>query len=138
MPSLEAVPDEIIRHILYFVSPEDNLANIQLLSRRFHSLANEPLLWKYHNRASFRYWASKHQFARKLTSLASEVEWKLLWLERTRTNRRIARTFDDLLPTKVGRLRKLGHICQLGYDAKDFLLMQLHTEDSVEDHLARW
>jgi len=137
MPSLDDVPDEIVRHVLLFVSPEDNLGSVQLIARRLGHLANEPLLWRYHCRRSFKYWAPEHRLLEKLAAKASEVEWKELWIERKRLNIRNRRLFDGLLSTKVGRLRKLGKICELGYDAKDFLLEQLYADDSVPDVLAR-
>lgn len=137
MASLELVPDEIIRHILYYIAPEEILSSVQILSRRLHRLANEPLLWKYYCRISFEYWNPEHQFQQKLTLRASEVEWKPLWMERNRRNRRVSYLMDGILATKVGRLHKFGQICMLGYDAKDFLLEQCHTDESAEDVLAR-
>lgn len=137
MPSLDDIPDELIRHILYFVSPDDNLSCIQLLSKRFNHLANEALLWRHHCCTSFNYWHSDHKFREKLDQRASEVDWKALWITRKRRNVRIAYLLDDILATRVGRLKKLEQICLLGYDAKDFLLEQCHVDDSVEDVLAR-
>jgi len=137
MHSLEQVPDEIVRHILLFVPPEDNLKLVQRLSRRLNHLANEPILWKHYCRSSYRFWAAEHQFPQKLSGRASEVAWKRLWFERKRGDEYSARLLDDLLGTKVGRLQKLGQICQLQYDAKDFLLEQCRTPDSADDALAR-
>lgn len=137
MPSLDDVPDEIIRQILDFVSPDNNLACVQLLSKRFNHLANEPLLWRYHCRTSFHYWHSDHRFREKLEQKAPEVDWKALWTTRKRANVRIANLLDGILSTKVGRLKKLEQICLLGYDAKDFLLEQCHADDCAEDVLAR-
>jgi len=137
MPSLDNVPDEIVRQVLLFVSPEDNLVSVQLLARRLGHLANEPLLWRHHCRRSYKYWAPERRLPEKLAAKASEVEWKALWIERKRLNARNQRLFDGLLSTKVGRLRKLGKICELGYDAKDFLLEQVYADDSVDDVLAR-
>jgi len=137
MASLDAFADEIIRHILTFVSPEDALGSIQLLSHRFHALSNEPLLWKYYCQNSFVYWHPDHGFHEKLTARASSVEWKKLWLERKRGNADVARLLNGILTTKVGQLKKLQKICQLGYDAKDYLLEQCHCHGSAEDVLAR-
>ena len=137
MPSLDDIPDEIVRHVLLFVSPEDNLRTVQHLAKRLGRIANEPLLWRYHCHRAYKYWAPRHVLPLKLAAQASDVAWKELWIERKRLDTRSARLFDGLLSTKVGRLRKLGKICELGYDAKDFLLAQLHTDDGVEDVLAR-
>ncbi|KAL2024768.1 hypothetical protein VTK56DRAFT_5589 [Thermocarpiscus australiensis] len=138
MPSsLEDFPDEIIRHILFFLPPEDNLESFQLLSRRFHHLANESLLWRWHCQSSFRYWHPDHKFHEKLTARASSVDWRGLWIKRKRNNIKVARLLDGVLSTKVGQLKRLQQICELGYDAKDYLLEQCHVDDSAEDVLAR-
>jgi F-box protein 21 len=137
MASLDAFPDEIIRHILTFVSPEDALGSIQLLSRRFHALGNESLLWKYYCQTSFAYWHPRHGFREKLTARASSVDWKKLWLTRKRGITIVARLLDGVLTTKVGQLKRLQQICEQGYDAKDYLLEQCHCPDSADDVLAR-
>ena len=137
MPSIHVTPDEILRQILYFVSPDDNLSSIQPLSKRFYLLANEPLLWRYHCRFSFRYWHDDHGFHDKLQRKVSETDWKALYLVRKKRNARLALLLDSVLATKVGRLRKFEQICLLGYDAKDFLLEQCNTSDAAEDVLAR-
>lgn len=134
---LDQVPYEIIQHLLYYVSPEDNLASFQLLSHRLYRLANEPLLWKYHCRSSFRFWNPEHGFQRRLKQRASEADWKCLFIQRNTRNVQISHLLDEILATKAGRLMKFEQICRLGYDAKDFLLDQCHAEESAEDVLAR-
>ncbi|KAK0713803.1 hypothetical protein B0T26DRAFT_833498 [Lasiosphaeria miniovina] len=137
MPSLDIFPDEIIRHVLLFVSPEDTLQSIQLLSRRFYHIGNEALLWKSHCQNSFNYWHPDHRLSTKLAARASSVKWKELWITRKRKNTKVALLLDGILATKVGQLSKLKQICLLGYDAKDYLLEQCHTDDSADDVLAR-
>lgn len=58
-------------------------------------------------------------------------------MERNRRNTRVSYLMDGILASKVGRLQKFGQICMLGYDAKDFLLEQCHTDETAEDVLAR-
>lgn len=137
MPSLEDFPDEIIRHILLYLPPEDNLESFQPLSRRLHNLANESLLWRWHCRTSFKHWRADHRLHEKLAARASSVDWKGLWLTRKRINSEVARLLDGVLETKVGQLKRLQQICELGYDAKDYLLEQCHIDESAEDVLAR-
>ncbi|EEY23624.1 F-box domain-containing protein [Verticillium alfalfae VaMs.102] len=137
MPTLEEIPDEIIHHILSYVSPENNLLSVQLLSRRLNTIANEPLLWRQHCRTSFKYWGPDHDFQAKLDGKVSDVDWKGLFLVRKATNARISNLFDGILATKLGRVRRFEQICLLGYDAKDFLLEQCHTIDTADDVLAR-
>lgn len=137
MSSLNCLPDEIIHHILTYVSPEDNLSSVQLVSRRLNHVANETLLWRYHCQTSFSFWHPDHRFQDKLASTPSHVEWKKLWIERTRNNATAARLLDDALATKVGRYGRIQQICLLGYDVKDFLLEQCRVDESAEDVLAR-
>lgn len=134
---LDQIPDEIIQHLLYYVSPEDTLHNFQLLSHRFRHLANEPLLWKYYCRNTFRFWHSEHDFHSKLRHIASDVDWKRLFILRKTRNGQISRLLDEIIATKVGRLRRIEQISRLGYDAKDFLLEQCRIDESAEDVLAR-
>jgi F-box protein 21 len=137
MASLDSFPDEIIRVVLNFVSPEDNLASVQPLSRRFNHLAEEPLLWRHYCCCTWRHWHPDHKFGDKLAARASSVDWKSLWLWRQRNRVEVARLFDGMLSTRVGQLKSFEQICLKGYDAKDFLLEQCRTDDSAEDVLAR-
>lgn len=135
--SLDQAPDEIIQHLLHYVSPEDTLQSFQLLCHRFHRLANEGLLWRYHCRTAFRYWHPDHGFREKLHAPAASVGWKRLFLLRARRNHMVSHLLDGILETKVGRLKKIEDICRLGYDAKDFLLAHCRTHESAPDVLAR-
>ncbi|KAK3305534.1 uncharacterized protein B0T15DRAFT_555780 [Chaetomium strumarium] len=135
--SLEDIPDEIIRHILLYLPPEDAFGSFQLVSRRFYHLASEPLLWKWHCQSSFRYWNPEHRFQEKLQALASSVNWKRLWTLRKRRNDKAARLLNGVISTNVGRLKKVQGICELGFDVKDFLLEQCHVDPSADDFLAR-
>ncbi|QPG93812.1 hypothetical protein C2857_002781 [Epichloe festucae Fl1] len=135
--SLDQAPDEIIQQLLYHVSPEDNLRCFQLLGHRFHRLASQGLLWRHHCRTRFRYWSPEHGFHEKLHQAVASVKWKRLFLLREHRNRLVSKLFDEVLASKVGRLKRMEHICRLGYDAKDFLLDQCHTHESASDVLAR-
>lgn len=135
--SIQDFPDEIVRHILLYLPPKDTLESFQLLCRRFRYLANEPLLWRWHCRTSFRYWHPGHRFEEKLAALASSVDWRGLWITRKRNNNRVARLLDGVLSTRVGQVRRMREICELGYDAKDYLLEQCNVGDDAEDVLAR-
>lgn len=137
MTALEDIPDEILQHILSFVSPQDNLVRVQLLSRRLNHLANEPLLWRSHCQSSFTYWDSSHSFPAKLAGSVFDVDWKALFLVRKAREARASMLFDGILASKLGRARRFEQICLLGYDAKDFLLEQCRTIDSAKDVLAR-
>lgn len=135
--SLEQIPDEIVQQLLYHVSPEDNLRCFQLLAHRYHRLGGQSLLWRYHCRTSFRYWSSEHEFQEKLRQTVATVEWKELYLLRKSRNSLVSKLLDAVLASQVGRLQNMERICRLGYDAKDFLLKQCQSHESVSDVLAR-
>ena len=136
-PSLTLFPEDIIRVILRFVSPEDNLGTVQLLSHRFKEAADDALLWRYHCYSSWRYWHPSHCFSEKLLQRASSVDWKALWLQRRRTQHEVGALLDGILATKVGQVRRFKQICLKGYDAKDFLLEQRRSRTDSDDGLAR-
>ncbi|KAJ4421518.1 hypothetical protein N0V85_000168 [Neurospora sp. IMI 360204] len=136
--SLDRFPDELIRHILLYVSPEDNVLNIQPVSRRFYHIANEPLLWRYLCRNAFTFWRPEHYFFAKLSDpRPTTIEWKKLWLRRKGQNHLIKRLLDEILTTRYHQLKNIQRICRFGYDAKDFLLEQCHVDESHDDVLAR-
>lgn len=135
--TLHQVPDEIIHHMLYYVSPEDTLSSVQLVSRRLRHIASEPLLWRYYCQHGFQFWNPKHNLRGKLRDKASDVNWKGLFLIRKRQNDEISRLFELVLATKVNRVSRTEQIAELGYDAKDFLLEQCRADDSFDDVLAR-
>ncbi|KAL6356888.1 hypothetical protein LRP88_10501 [Fusarium phalaenopsidis] len=135
--SFSQVPDEIIQHLLYYISPEDTLASFQLISHRLRRLANEPLLWRYHCQSNFKFWHPEHRFHQRLRDRAPATPWKKLFIIRKCRNAQINRLLDEILATKVGRLRRFEKVCRLGYDAKDFLLEQCDAGDAIDDHLAR-
>jgi F-box protein 21 len=137
MATFEDVPDEIIEHVLRYLTAEENLASIQLLCRRFNHVANEAHLWRYYCRSTFRYWHPEHAIEDKFVAQVSSLDWKKLWLTRRRRNARASALLEEVLRSKVGQLNKLRQICQLGYDAKDFLIDQLHVDESDDDVLAR-
>jgi len=135
--SLDSIPNEIVSHLLYFLSPEDNLLCFQLLCKHLNRLANSRLLWRQHCERAFKYWNPDHEFQRKLQLPVGDVDWKRLFLVRKERNTRIAQLFDGILARRAHRLHRFEQLCLLGYDAKDFLLEQCATEDDAQDALAR-
>jgi F-box protein 21 len=137
MPSLDDFPDEIIRQILEFLSPQQAYHDALLVSKRFHRLATEPLLWRHYCQISFDYWHWEHGFGDKLATRASKTQWRALWRRRQYRNDLCARLLNEIIATKVGRVAKLAKMSRMGYDVKDFLLEQIRTPDNAEDVLAR-
>ncbi|KAF5677218.1 hypothetical protein FHETE_1730 [Fusarium heterosporum] len=134
---LSQIPDEIIQHLLYFIPAEDILLSFQFLSHRLRHLANESLLWRYHCQTNFEFWHPNHKFHRRLKGRASDTPWKEIFIIRKSRNAQLSRLLDDIIATKVGRLKRFEKVCKLGYDAKDFLLEQCNADESAEDVLAR-
>ncbi|KAI1773755.1 hypothetical protein F4818DRAFT_421656 [Hypoxylon cercidicola] len=137
MAFIDSLPDEIVHHILLYVSPEETLSKIALLSKRFNRVAQEPLLWRFYCKASFKYWDSGHRFKERLAGNVRDTDWKRLFLVRLARNACIAHLVDGIITSRVGRLQKIEQVCQYGYDAKDYLLGQCQVPDSTEDVLAR-
>ncbi|KAI1319571.1 hypothetical protein F5Y16DRAFT_390719 [Xylariaceae sp. FL0255] len=137
MASIHALPDELVHQILHYLSPDETLNTVALLSHRFNSIAQEPLLWKHYCRAHFRYWQAEHCFQHKLDGPLHDVHWKRLYLLRKRRNAHIATLVDGIVASRVQRLHKTEQICRYGYDAKDYLLTQCRIDESVDDVLAR-
>ncbi|KAK4171708.1 hypothetical protein QBC36DRAFT_382362 [Triangularia setosa] len=137
MAQLSNFPDEIIRHVLHFVSAEDNLYNFQLASRRLHNIANEPLLWRTYCLRYFNFWDPRHEIEKKLKARASSVGWKDLWLKRRRINFKVERLLDGIVKTTRRQARRIATICELGLDVKDYLLGQRYIDASDDYVLAR-
>ncbi|KAI5859906.1 hypothetical protein GGS23DRAFT_582930 [Durotheca rogersii] len=137
MASFASLPDELVQHVLLYVSPEETLASVSLLSKRFHRVAQEPLLWRCYCRDTFKYWESAHHFKQSLQGSLRATDWKRLFIRRLGRNACIAKLVDGIVASHVSRLEKIEQICQYGYDAKDYLLSQCRVPDSADDVLAR-
>ncbi|KAI0012370.1 hypothetical protein F4779DRAFT_568378 [Xylariaceae sp. FL0662B] len=133
----DALPDELVHHILQYVSPEETLTKVSLLSKRFHRIAQEPLLWRRYCKDNFKYWESSHRVKDKLQGKVHDTNWKRLFLVRRGRNAYIAKLIDSIVTSRLSRLQKMEQICVYGYDAKDYLLSQCAIDDSSEDFLAR-
>lgn len=129
--------DELLLHIFADVAPEDNLGSLQLVCKKFYTVANDQTIWRRNCITSFRYWQDEHWFQDNVGREQADADWKEVWLLRKRTNSHISRLLNGIIETKVGRLESFAGICEYGYDAKDFLLEQLETPDDAEDVLAR-
>ena len=135
--NLESLPDEVLQHILFYISPHDVLLNTQRVSKRFNRLACEPLLWRYHCRTQFKYWDSDHRIRQKFLGNVGDVDWKNLYTHRSKVDLKTTDILDSILDDQVNRIRKFNEIAKFGYDAKDTLLRHCHTSETAEDVLAR-
>ncbi len=131
------LPDEVLQHILYYLSPSDLLSNVQRVSKRLSRLASEPLLWRHHCRVHFKYWDSKHRIRQKFLGSVGDVDWKTLYMHRKRVEHETADILDSIIEGQVNRIQKFKMIADFGYDAKDTLLQHCRTSETAEDVLAR-
>lgn len=137
MASFSQLPDDIIERILQFTAPDDLLDSILLVSRHLNHLASQRLLWRTSCRHSFKYWHPRHEIKSKFAARASNVDWKALYIERKSQNTTIARLLNNVIKTRFTRLSRMRDICMMGYDAKDYLISQIHVDDDEEDAMAR-
>jgi F-box protein 21 len=131
------LPDEVLQHVLFFVSPNDLLFNVQCISRRFSRLASEPLLWRHHCQVNFTYWDSKHRIRQKFLGNVGDVDWKTLYKHRKMVESETAAVLDSIIDGQVNRIQKFKMIADFGYDAKDTLLKHCRTPETADDVLAR-
>lgn len=131
------LPDEVLQHILYYLSPTNLLSNVQRVSKRFSRLASEPLLWRHHCRVQFKYWDSKHRIRQKFLGNVGDVDWKTLYMHRKRVEHETANILDSIIEGQVNRIQKFKMIADFGYDAKDTLLQHCRSSENAEDVLAR-
>jgi F-box protein 21 len=131
------LPDEVLQHILYYLSPSDLLSNIQRISKHFNRLSSEPLLWRHHCRLHFKYWDSKHRIRQKFVGNVGDVDWKTLYMHRKRVEYETTDILDSIINCQVNRIQKFKMIADFGYDAKDTLLQHCRTCETAEDVLAR-
>lgn len=135
--NLEGLPDEVLTDIFYHLEPEETLLSVQLVSRRIYNLVQEPLLWRYHCRTSFRYWDEKHDIRRRFNGHIDGTDWLQLFLERRHADATTTRLLDSILSEQIGRIDKTNQMGELGYDTKDTLLRHRHTDLDAPDVLAR-
>jgi len=136
-PSLAGLPDEVLQHILFYLSPRDILLNIQRVSKQLNGLGSEPLLWRHHCRVEFKYWDSKHRIKQKFMGNVGDVDWKTLFMHRRKVDEQTSEILNSILQGQVNRIKKFHSIGDFGYDAKDALLRHCYASETAEDVLAR-
>lgn len=138
MANLDRIPDELVVTILYLLPTADIADSVQLLSRRFYYLSQEPKLWLARCRSDYKHWATPFRKRLARAGPANHGPWKQMWMNRRRCDASTAWHFEHVLTSKVNRVRHLEAICQRGLNAKDFLLEQYSLADgATDDVLAR-
>lgn len=134
--TLDRLPEEILQSILHYCPPASTAA-LEQTARRFKSVANEPLLWRFYCQVHFKFWKVGHGMFKNLLRPVSSTNWKALYIKRHVINRAVSRTLDSILETQTGRIEKFQTIIDFGYDAKDTLLQNIAIDSGTEDVLAR-
>ena len=135
--TLAELPNEVLRNIIFHLEPSDSLNSVQLVSRQFYTLSQEPLLWRYHCKTQFKYWDEKHDIRRRFNAEAEETEWRALYLDRKNTDERTTSLLDSILSQQTKRITQANMIAEFGYDAKDTLLRHRNCDPNAPDVLAR-
>lgn len=133
---LSGLPDEVIHQILLQAGPHAALA-LERVSKRFHAICNDSLIWRQHCQTEFSTWAARHEYQRKIKSQVNSVDWKRLYQEKKAIEDRTQALLNSILENQSNRIEKFERITDLGYDAKDTLLRQGQVSPSEGDGLAR-
>lgn len=134
--SLDCLPQEILHSILCYCPPASAAALAQT-ARRFSSITDDPILWRFYCQAYFQLWDTKHELPKKLASPVASVDWKTLYTRRHRIDRQVSRLLDSILETEHGRIGKFQEVIAFGYDTQDTLLRHASVGPGAEDVLAR-
>jgi F-box protein 21 len=139
------LPAEIVQSILFFLPPE-SLCDVRATSKQLHSIADTPLLWRYHCRTQYRFWDPIHNIKRKLASPISVTDWKQLFISRRLIDAEVHDMVDEVVRTPHNRIHTIEDISiqrygsavvANSYDVKDALLSHYNVAEDKEDHLAR-
>lgn len=134
--TLDHLPEEVLHSILYYCPPS-SAAALEQAARRFKSIANEPILWRFYCQTYFNFWDTSHEMPRKLARPVPSVNWKALYIKRHLIDRVASQLVDSILETQTGRIQKSQMLIGFGYDVKDTLLRNIATDLGAEDVLAR-
>ncbi|KAK5172978.1 uncharacterized protein LTR77_003100 [Saxophila tyrrhenica] len=134
---LHHLPDELLEAIASLLPPADTLA-FGSTCRRGNKIAYEHLIWRAHCVLGWQYWEPKHELEEKLKQPPVATQWRKLYNERSKTDKKALDTFEEMLSTQQHRFQRMEEINAVGYDAKDVLLnLRNNTPDDAEDVLAR-
>ena len=136
LKSLADLPNEVIYRILQYLLPID-VSSLDLVSKRLHDLARQPVLWQDFCRKHFRSWDQRWNIDDKFRDNTATVDWKAIYAKRHQTDKSTSHQLDSLLSSQSGRIAKSETIVSFGYDAEDTLVRHLRTGDHAEDVLAR-
>src|ERR1700733_9759412 len=105
--SLQDLPDEVIETILGYV-PAPAAISLSATCRRYHNIANEPLLWKTYCQNNFRYWSASHKRKEKLRDAACD-DWKALYISRAAAPRPTRHLINRIIDKSTSQIDTLSN-----------------------------
>ncbi|KAF2827582.1 YccV-like-domain-containing protein [Ophiobolus disseminans] len=131
------LPTEILEGIFLNLDAHSLIAVSQTSKLIKQLTAASPILWRHLCQTQFRTWDSRHNIATKLTGPLSDVDWRGLYIEKTKIGARTRELLDHIVSTQHKRIRCINEIAAFGYDAKETLLKESECPNDAEDVLAR-
>lgn len=137
MASFSGLPTELLEAIFLQLDPR-SLAALSQSCRAIKQLTTDsPVIWRHLCRTRFTTWAPHHAVTAKFAGPLSDVDWRALYLRKTRIEHDTRRLLDGVLATQHERNRRINDIAAFGYDAKEALLRECACPDDADDVLAR-
>ena len=131
------LPTEILEAIFLHLDPRSLISASQTSKLIKQLTADSPILWRHLCQTQFRTWHSRHNIATKVAGPLSDVDWRALYMEKTKIEARTRALLDHVVSTQHKRIQCINEIADFGYDAKEALLRQLECPDDAEDVLSR-
>jgi F-box protein 21 len=136
-PAFMELPTELLEAIFLHLDPQ-SLITVSQTSKFIKQLtAESPILWRHLCQTQFRTWDSRHDIATKLAGPLSDVNWRVLYMEKDHIEARTRELLDHVVSTQHKRIRCINQIADFGYDAKEALLREMNCPNDAEDVLAR-
>jgi F-box protein 21 len=136
-PSFTALPTEILDAIFIHLDPPSLLSASQTCKLVKKITSDAPIIWRNFCRTHFTSWSAHHDIVAKFAGPLSSVDWRALFIQRIKIEKRTVSLLNSVLETQQGRIRSINEIADFGYDAKETLMRQCACPEDAEDVLAR-
>jgi F-box protein 21 len=131
------LPTEILEAIFLSLDPR-SLISASQTNKLIYQLTNDaPILWRHLCLTQFKTWDARHHIATKATGPLSNIDWRSLYIEKVKIEKRTLDLLDHIVSTQHERIKCINEIADFGYDAKETLLRECACPDNTEDVLAR-
>jgi F-box protein 21 len=136
-PSFTDLPTEILEAIFINLDPHSLVSASQTSRLVREHTADSPIVWRHLCQTHFKTWDARHNITAKFAGPLSDVDWRALFIEKSRIVDRTRQLLDRIVGTQHQRIRCVDEIANFGYDAKETLLEENECPDDAEDVLAR-